>query len=229
MNAIDKLSLFTNSQILLVPLIFNFVIVVALSFLLKISYIRFGHALSNRRIFANNFPIIAATTFLVITVVKSSLALSLGLVGALSIVRFRAPIKEPEELAYLFLTISIGLGIGADQVIATIVIVMLILLVVVKGQGLLFKIKENHNLYLNIEAKEVLSSKEILSQINSILKEHSNIIDIRRVDLRGDDLHITYYVDFDNNEILTDVLEHLKKTIPNSTLTFIDQDRESRD
>ena len=41
------------------------------------------------------------------------LALSLGLVGALSIVRFRAAIKEPEELAYLFLTISVGLGFGA--------------------------------------------------------------------------------------------------------------------
>ena len=42
------------------------------------------------------------TTTIVITIVKSSLALSLGLVGALSIVRFRAAIKEPEELVYLF-------------------------------------------------------------------------------------------------------------------------------
>lgn len=51
--------------------------------------------------------------FLVIFVVKSSLALSLGLVGALSIVRFRTPIKGPEELVYLFLSIAIGLGFGA--------------------------------------------------------------------------------------------------------------------
>ena len=42
------------------------------------------------------------TTMVVITIVKSSLALSLGLVGALSIVRFRAAIKEPEELAFYF-------------------------------------------------------------------------------------------------------------------------------
>ena len=42
-------------------------------------------------------PVIALTTLLVITVVKSSLALSLGLVGALSIVRFRTPIKEPRQ------------------------------------------------------------------------------------------------------------------------------------
>ena len=52
--------------------------------------------------------ILSITTFLVISVVKSSLALSLGLVGALSVIRFRTPIKEPEELSYLFLAIGIG-------------------------------------------------------------------------------------------------------------------------
>ncbi len=56
---------------------------------------------------------------LIITIVKSSLALSLGLVGALSIVRFRSAIKEPEELAYLFLCIAIGLGLGASQTAIT--------------------------------------------------------------------------------------------------------------
>ena len=58
-------------------------------------------------------------TVVVISIVKSSLALSLGLVGALSIVRFRSAIKEPEELAYLFLSIGIGLGLGAGQRVVT--------------------------------------------------------------------------------------------------------------
>ena len=53
---------------------------------------------------------------LIITVVKSSLALSLGLVGALSIVRFRTAIKNPEELIFLFLCIAIGVGLGANQI-----------------------------------------------------------------------------------------------------------------
>ncbi|MFC1709916.1 DUF4956 domain-containing protein [Candidatus Omnitrophota bacterium] len=228
MSAIDKLSFFTNSQISLVPLVINFAIVVLLSFTLKIFYIRYGHALSNRRIFASNFPILAATTFLVITVVKSSLALSLGLVGALSIVRFRAPIKEPEELAYLFLTIAIGLGIGADQSLATIVVVALILFVIVRWQGVFMKTGEHHNLYLNIEVSKVRSEREILNQIDAVLKEYSSMIDIRRVDLRDNNLHATYYVDFANNEILTTVLEKLKQAIPNVSLTFIDQDREAR-
>jgi len=61
------------------------------------------------------FPLLTMITTAVIAVVQSSLALSLGLVGALSIVRFRAAIKEPEELIYLFLCIAIGLALGAAQ------------------------------------------------------------------------------------------------------------------
>ena len=62
-------------------------------------------------------------------VVKSSLALSLGLVGALSIVRFRTPIKEPEELVYLFLAIALGLGYAAGHTLMTTVIMALILII----------------------------------------------------------------------------------------------------
>ena len=65
-----------------------------------------------------------------ILVVKSSLALSLGLVGALSIVWFRTPVKEPEELVYLFFAIAIGLGYAAGQVLVTTVIVSLIMVMI---------------------------------------------------------------------------------------------------
>ena len=60
-------------------------------------------------------PLLSLTVFLVIMTVKQSLALSLGLVGALSIVRFRTPVKEPEDLIYYFISIGIGLGFGANQ------------------------------------------------------------------------------------------------------------------
>jgi len=65
------------------------------------------------------FLLLIPTMILIITIIKSSIALSLGLVGALSIVRFRTPIKEPEELAYIFIAIAIGLGLGANQVVPT--------------------------------------------------------------------------------------------------------------
>lgn len=67
------------------------------------------------------FLLLIPSMILIITIIKSSIALSLGLVGALSIVRFRTPIKEPEELLYLFVAIAIGLGLGANQLVPTVI------------------------------------------------------------------------------------------------------------
>jgi hypothetical protein len=86
-----------------------------LALFIKWLYQRFGKSMSSRDSVTRVFPLLTLVTIGVITVVKTSLALSLGLVGALSIVRFRAAIKEPEELVYLFLCIGVGLALGAEQ------------------------------------------------------------------------------------------------------------------
>ena len=112
---------YQNIEINLLVFVGNLLIAFLLSHILSLVYVRYSNSLSNKKIFSNNFYLITLTTTLIITVVKSSLALSLGLVGALSIVRFRAAIKEPEEIAYLFLCIAIGLGLGANYALITVI------------------------------------------------------------------------------------------------------------
>ena len=101
--------------------IFSICLSFVLSYLLGKLYRAQSHCLSNPEILARIFPILSIATTIVIAVVKSSLALSLGLVGALSIVRFRTPVKEPEELTYIFLCIGIGLSTGAEQYSAAVI------------------------------------------------------------------------------------------------------------
>ena len=55
-------------------------------------------------------------TSLVIIAVTSNVVLSLGMVGALSIVRFRAAIKEPMDIAFLFWAIAVGIVLGAGLI-----------------------------------------------------------------------------------------------------------------
>ena len=64
--------------------------------------------------FATSLVAIAIITSIIILTVKSSIVISLGMVGALSIVRFRTPIKEPLDLTFLFWAISIGIICGAN-------------------------------------------------------------------------------------------------------------------
>lgn len=59
---------------------------------------------------------LSLVTTLVIMAVTSNVVLSLGMVGALSIVRFRAAIKEPMEIVYLFWAIASGIVIGAGMI-----------------------------------------------------------------------------------------------------------------
>jgi hypothetical protein len=88
---------------------------VVAALVIKQLYLKYGRSMNNRAYFGNIFVLLCVVTCTVIIIVKYSLALSLGLVGALSIVRFRAAIKEPEELVYLFLVIALGLAFGANQ------------------------------------------------------------------------------------------------------------------
>jgi hypothetical protein len=119
-----------SNQLDLLHTLLNFFICLLMALILKQFYINNSSSLSGKLHVAKILPILSGVIFLVIVVVKSSLALSLGLVGALSIVRFRTPIKEPEELVYLFLAISLGLGYGAGYTLVTTVLSTILLAVI---------------------------------------------------------------------------------------------------
>ncbi len=81
-------------------------------------YIFFAYRLLTRKTFYNkNFAIslaaLAIITTAIILTIQSSIVISLGMVGALSIVRFRTAIKEPMDLVFLFWSISVGIICGA--------------------------------------------------------------------------------------------------------------------
>lgn len=206
----------------LFPLLLNLGIGLILALILRWHFETFGSTLSNRSEFAQVFPFILLTTILIITVVKSSLALSLGLVGALSIVRFRTPIKEPEELAYLFMAIAIGLGLGADQTLPTIVAAIVIMTFV----GLLRWQRsgdESKNLYLSIDWSGDGETEQRLEAVNEVLDRHTAIADLRRVDSRDGTLEVTYFVDVRESADVTALLDDLRTSFPGMGISFIDQ------
>jgi len=203
-------------------LVLNLVIGFALSMILRWHFKKFGSTLSNREEFAQVFPFILLTTILIITVVKSSLALSLGLVGALSIVRFRTPIKEPEELAYLFMAIAMGLGLGANQTIATVLASIIIL-----GSMAALKFKQekylNKNLYLSVDWQTGNHPDQFFQQMNAIVLKHVINCDLRRYDLRDGSIEATYFLDIEDPTKLADLSDELRKAFPSLGLTFLDQ------
>ena len=121
-SSLENFFLNSNIQIDFGNFFIAIILSLILAYIVKLTYIKVGRALNDKDYFSDTFIPLAIITTLVITVIKFSLALSLGLVGALSIVRFRAAIKEPEELVYLFFIIGIGLANGANQFLVAIVV-----------------------------------------------------------------------------------------------------------
>lgn len=144
-----------------------------LTFIISIIYNKFSQNFGNKKYFSKNFITLGLTTCIVITIVKSSLALSLGLVGALSIVRFRAAIKEPEELVYLFLVIATGLGAGANQIkIISIGIPFILILIIISNLFNRKKILSDTNVFqLSLVIPETLD-EEKFNKILSILRNN---------------------------------------------------------
>ena len=216
----------TNSEIDLSLIILNLVCAFIISLLIKFHYKKFSSTLTNRDDFSNLFPFITLTVVLVIYIVKSSLALSLGLVGALSIVRFRTPIKEPEELAYLFICIGAGLGYGANQTIPTTVAVVLILVLVY-----LVKIKkvrtDNKNIFLNleIEKKNEVNTSEITKSINQILKKENDNFNLIKLDISDEIFQATYILNIKNLDKLELINNSLQLKYPNIRINFVDQNQ----
>ena len=222
----ENIQINTNSEIDLSLIILNLLCAFVISLLIKFHYKKCSTTLTNREDFSNLFPFITLTVVLVIYIVKSSLALSLGLVGALSIVRFRTPIKEPEELAYLFICIAAGLGYGANQTIPTTVAILLILLLIY-----LVKIKkvrtDNKNIFLNleIEKKDEINMSEITKNINKILKTENDNFNLVKLDISDDIFQATYILNIKNLDKLELINNSLQSKYPNVKINFVDQNQ----
>lgn len=196
----------------------NFFMCVLMSFLLRFVYLKRSFSLTGKSHIASILPILSLIVFLVIIIVKSSLALSLGLVGALSIVRFRTPIKEPEELVYLFLSIGIGLGYGAGRTLTTTFITFLILIIIYLWLSNRKSANTNdYNLVINWKNQNI--------NYQNILKEveiHCKSINLVRIDSANEENNLVILVSPNDSSFIKIITDNLKKLDKEINITFFE-------
>ena len=204
----DIASQFSSGESSIVDFLINIFMTIILSYIIGMIYTKYGNSLSNRKKLMQTFVLISVTVMLVISIVKSSLALSLGLVGALSIVRFRTAIKEPEELVYFFVAIAIGLGMGANQRLVTLTGAIVIILYIVLQNMNAVKNVVQQNLIVTISNT---SDKELdENKILELLNNHSRKIDLRRLDALNNSTELSLNIEFNNFESIIKAKNDLK-------------------
>jgi hypothetical protein len=119
------------------PLAFLMLMAISLLASLFISYL-YVHFYANRATGSQvhrAFPLLGISITAIFVTIQFSLPLSLGLLGALSIVRFRTPIKEPEEIGFIMLVIAVSIATATFK-LAFVGIIFVVALAALFGQAL---------------------------------------------------------------------------------------------
>ena len=179
------------------------------SFILMYVYKNKANSLSSKIQISMIIPLLSNITFLVILIVKSSLALSLGLVGALSVIRFRTPVKEPEDLAFLFFAIALGIGYGALQIYSTSIIFLILIIII---WFFLSRRKEGlgKNFNLMIECNSDKSQKDFDKILNS-LKKNCHEAEMVKIEKQDSSMMLFFKISFDKTDNLKLLINNLEK------------------
>ncbi len=127
----DFLSSFTSDAISVPHIAAVLIITAAIACYIFMVYRLITKKTFYSRTFNISLAVIAVITAGIILAVQSSIVISLGMVGALSIVRFRTAVKEPMDLCFLFWSIAVGICCGAHMTEVAIVLSAVLTLMVI--------------------------------------------------------------------------------------------------
>ncbi|MBT3872524.1 MAG: DUF4956 domain-containing protein [Flavobacteriaceae bacterium] len=218
---LSQFSISTDNTFSISNYVINIILCASLLFLLSLVYRKFGNSISNRGQLAKVLILVGLTTFIIISIVKSSLALSLGLVGALSIVRFRTAIKEPEELGYFFIAIATGLGMGANQLLPTIIGLAMVILTIILFRKNIFKDTLTQNLLITTHIKQE-NQTNATEKIAEIINQHASQVEVKRINYGKEEMDLNFLVKVKSLEKLNTIQHSLKEIDRSMSITFLD-------
>ena len=152
-------------------------------------------------------------TAMIIRTISSNLALSLGMVGALSIVRFRTAIKEPVDTVFMFWSITAGIMTGAGLYLVALIASLIIGLLYFVGYTFGFKVGKQ---YLFILKYDQLVEDDILKCISKNKK-----IKIKSKTITKNIIELTFEVEIKNNDIkLLDKFKDMEGVFSASAISY---------
>jgi len=165
-----------------------------------------------QRSFSVTIVLAALVTTSIIMVISGNLVLSLGMVGALSIVRFRAAIKDPLDIVYMFWAISIGIanGVAYMKVSITATILLSIVMVFMKRMPL------SDSPYLLV----VKYNSDISSDIINIVNENSKRSKMKSKSVKNGNYEAVYEVRGVDQNNLMSKLDHNINIIDSTLISY---------
>jgi len=210
MNDLLGLSNLELSSTSLSQFIIGFTLIVVLSLMLKWIYINYSNSVSNKSIIGNIFPLFGISIFLIVITIKSSIVLSLGLVGALSIIRFRTAIKEAEQIVYFLILTGMSIATAAGSYFFPFILLLFVLIY----NYYLYNNKKSAihsvNDQLVITLKTISNNK--INDLANTLNENGVNVEIQSINKQDDNVVLVFKLSDFDLQTLTVVEDFLKKS-----------------
>ena len=174
MEELLELSTTSLSAVSLIDFLIGFTETILFSLIIMWIYNRFSLSVSNKRVASSLFPLFAVSIFIIVITIKSSIVLSLGLVGALSIIRFRTAVKEQEQIIYLLILTGISISTAAGSFLYPFAFIVFIFMYSLLRYKNAIKISQTINDQLIIKGVNI--SKENISSLINLISEDSNVV-----------------------------------------------------
>ena len=146
--------------------------------------------------FSNNFAmtliLMTVVTAPVVLCISHSIELSMGMVGALSIVRFRTAVKDPMDTGFMFWALTMGILLGAGQFLLTVITAAGVALVVFSLRYLIRKGEDSYLLVMRVNATGEANAQKLLSKVRYMVLKNKT--------MTGSHIELTYEIRVEKSE-----------------------------
>lgn len=160
----------------------------------------------NEQEYKSNFAItlisLAIISTILMNLIESNLALSLGMLGSLSIVRFRTNIKDPRDIGFIFWAMAIGIASATKSYVIG------LLGSIVLSTLMIFSKRKNNTLHTMLLV--IRGSETNIDNLQDIILSHTKTCNVKAKNILNDSFELVYEVDIDNrneNLIIDDIFE----------------------
>jgi uncharacterized membrane protein YhiD involved in acid resistance len=161
MNNLNFLDLIRNPQIDHNTVILSLILSFTLGVIIALTYKKTNQGFSYDSSFGFTLVMITVIINSIMITIGTNIALSLGLIGSLSIIRFRTAIKNSMDMAFLFWCIAVGLAVGAFQYLTAIIVTVIVALVILAFNKSKFFFKANTDYVITVSLKSIKYGNEI--------------------------------------------------------------------
>ena len=209
MNEILQFADIEFGDISITDFFIGFFLSISLGLFIKYTYEKYSLSVTNKKLTSNLFPMFGMSIFVIVVTIKSSIVLSLGLVGALSIIRLRTAIKDAEQLIYFLIITAISVALAAYAYIFAIVLSFAIYIYTRNRYGKEFKDSLYQNESLIFRFKNF--KEEDLNDFLNFLKEENMNILIQSFRKLEDETNIHIKVNNMNDSFLKKLYDYSDK------------------